>query len=442
MAQSYTDPLGRPVEGNEFRAARERFPEHAFVVFHREKLPRRVEAHGALVVDDLRGAAPLALRSGELAFTYLPSDRGIELCEGCDAASTIVVLESEAFSDLVNEIHSVSGLAMASKLHFERGTLEDLHRWEPALRALYSGRPIWTPGEARCLVDERGRPLDLSRVFTLDDSDEEMRAFFDVAGFLHVRGVYDPEEIAALAAEVDRARDALEPGTGDCWWSVTESGQQVVTRMNYLDRISETIRRQCFEDRVQRLGRLVGPQMRVCDDRLDGPMAFIKNSHVERGLGDLQWHQDDGLGGHPVMCPMIQVGIQLDRANAENGQLWVLAGSHRYSKHPIAWGEEGDNPVVQIETEPGDCTVHFGDIYHTTPPPTGDHAGRRVLYFKFAEPKTFEMIPAGAHYNDVLFRAGAGGRVATRAETWAEEDTQERFQNVRFEDADGVAASE
>ena len=99
-------------------------------------------------------------------------------------------------------------------------------------------------------------------------------------------------------------------------------------------------------------------------------MAFIKNSNVVQGLGDLQWHQDDGLGGHPIMCPLMQVGVQLDPANAENGQLWVLAGSQHYTNHPMAWGDEDGAPVVRLVTEPGDVTVHYGDIFHTTPPPT------------------------------------------------------------------------
>ena len=75
-------------------------------------------------------------------------------------------------------------------------------------------------------------------------------------------------------------------------------------------------------------------------------------------------------------------------------------------------------PVVALETEPGDLTLHYGDTMHTTPPPLSDDAGRRVLYYKFAEPKTFEWIPAGCHYNDVLFRPDASGRVSTRATSW------------------------
>ncbi len=43
--------------------------------------------------------------------------------------------------------------------------------------------------------------------------------------------------------------------------------------------------------------------------RLDGPMVFIKNANVVKGQGDLGWYVDDGIGGHPVMCPLI---LQLD----------------------------------------------------------------------------------------------------------------------------------
>jgi hypothetical protein len=147
-------------------------------------------------------------------------------------------------------------------------------------------------------------------------------------------------------------------------------------------------------------------------------MVFVKNANVVQGNGDLGWHVDDGIGGHPVMCPLIQAGIQLDHANVENGQLLVLAGSHRYAKHWINWGQECDLPAVAFDTRPGDLTIHYGDTMHTTPPPTAEDAGRRALYYKFAEPKTFDWVPAGCHYNDALFRADTQGRVGARATTW------------------------
>lgn len=115
--------------------------------------------------------------------------------------------------------------------------------------------------------------------------------------------------------------------------------------------------------------------------------------------------------------PFIQVGIQLDRADPVNGQLIVLAGSHRYTKHALEWGGEGDLPAVALVTEPGDVTIHDAYALHTTPPPRGDNAGRRVLYYKFAEQKTFDWIPAGHHYNDGLFQTGEQYQAARYAYT-------------------------
>lgn len=427
----------RAESAGKFSGARDLLPAHDFVSFHREALPALLARNGHLVARDIAGVGAIAFVTGKGAsFTYTPTAEGVEVAAGLGSACAVVELAPLDFSDFANEIHTASGLAMGGKLHFERGGLEDLQRWEPALRALYHGRPIWARDAVETLVDEAGAAIDFARTFSWQDSDEDMAKFLRATGYLHVRAVFDADRIAELSGEVDRVRESLTPEMGDAWWSTNTSGEQVVTRINYLDRWSSTLKAACFDDRVQRLGRLLGSEFRVCDDRLDGPMAFIKNSNVSQGLGDLNWHQDDGLGGHPVMCPLMQVGVQLDAANPDNGQLWVLAGSHRYSNHPMSWGEEGGQPVVRFVTEPGDVTVHFGDILHTTPPPTGQNAGRRVLYFKFAEPKTFAAIPAGAHYNDLLFNAGAGGRVATNADTWSEDDDQEGFQVARFKDRD------
>ena len=44
------------------------------------------------------------------------------------------------------------------------------------------------------------------------------------------------------------------------------------------------------------------------------------------------------------------------------------------------------------------------------------------------------MIRPGAQYNDLLFKAGVGGRVATRADTWAEGDTRGIFERAILEE--------
>lgn len=395
------------------------FEPYAFVSFHREILPALIARRGHLVRDDLRGVAPLAFRTDDdTAFTWIASDEGVGIVAGDAGAATVVALSEKTFSEFLHELLTAAGAVMTGRAKLARGALTGWQRWEPAIRSLCSGREIYGAHVRRTLVDRSGRPLDLGRRFAPDDDPEDMRWFFDTAGYLHLRAVFDRAEIARYGAEIEHVRSLTTPGDPFSWWSVNAEGQEVVTRINHVERHSQVLRELAHDPRLLRFARLAGPRMRVCDDRLDGGMVFIKNSNVVKGQGDLGWHADDGLGGHPVLCPLIQAGIQLDHANPANGQLEVLAGSHRYTNHWIAWGQEGDLPVVALETEPGDLTLHYGDTMHTTPPPTAPGAGRRVLYFKFAEPKTFEWVPSHCHYNDALFRKGDSGVVVSRATTY------------------------
>jgi len=400
-------------------AIAESFVPHGFVAFHQSELPALSARHGHLVVDDLRGVAPLAFCTDDgVAFTWVSSENGVCVVEGDAEAATVVTLSERTFSEFLAELLTASGAVRTGRARVTRGALGGWQRWEPAIQSLCSGREIYRAAVRETLVDRAGIPLDLHRAFAVDDDVEDMRHFLARAGYLHVKAVFTGAEVDCFSAEVEHARSDTVPGDPFSWWSVNADGDEVVTRINYLGRHSRVLQQLSHEPRLLRFARLAGPHMRVCDDRLDGPMVFIKHSNVVTGNGDLTWHVDDGIGGHPVMCPLIQTGIQLDRADAANGQLLVLAGSHRYTKHWIAWGEEHDLPAVALETEPGDLTVHYGDTMHTTPPPTADGAGRRALYYKFAEPKTFEWIPAGCHYNDALFRADPEGRIASRATTW------------------------
>jgi Phytanoyl-CoA dioxygenase (PhyH) len=416
--------MGTDVAGTQLawlEAIAESFAAHSFVHFHRVTLPRLAALHGHLVRDDLRGVAPLTFRvADDTAYTWCATPDRVHAVEGDTGHGTVVELSERTFSEFVNELLTASGAERTDRARIVRGTLAGWQRWEPAIRSLCSGRAIYSPAVRETLVDSHGRPIDLSRAFSVDDRIEEMRHFFDTAGYLHIRAVFTSEEIRRWADEVEHARKHTTPGDPFSWWSVNASGAEVVTRINYLDRYSAVLGDLCNDSRLSHYARLANPDLRVCDDRLDGPMVFVKHSNVVKGNGDLSWHVDDGLGGHPVLCPLVQAGIQLDHASPENGQLLVLAGSHRYTKHWINWGEEGELPVVALETEPGDLTIHYGDTMHTTPAPTADGAGRRALYYKFAEPKTFAWVPAHCHYNDALFRADPVGRVASRATTWTE----------------------
>jgi len=369
-----------------------------FEDFHNVELPKRIDAgNGALAAADLAGAGTLGLRTDDgAAFTYVPAPDTVEIWSGDTAADTVIEMSREAFSDYANELRTSFGLLYADLAQVHRGDFGWFERWEPALRALYHGRPIIDPATLAL-------PGDLRRSFTLDDDDASLGEFLGQAGFLHVRGVLGADEVAALAAEVERQRAEARPDDGRSWWATGADGTEVCCRVIYLGLHSTLVAGLGDDERLRRLAALGGEGLVPEVDCLDGHSVVIKHPEITTGLSDLPWHRDCGLGGHSVLCPSVAIGIQLDAASKETGQLHFVAGSHRGSSHPLKPGDEATQPVVTIDTEPGDVTVHFGDVLHAAPAPTGDGPGRRALYVTFTRPETLEYVGVGNGYNDVLF---------------------------------------
>ena len=374
------------------------FPPIDFDDFHRDELPKRIDAgNGALAAPDLAGVGTLGFRTPDgAAYTYVPGPDTVEIWSTDAAADTLVELSRDAFSDFANELRSCFGLLYAGMAEVSRGDFGWFERWEPALRALYHGRPILDLAHA-------ARPADLDRSFTLDDDADAMREFLDRNGFLHVRSVLGADEVRVLGDEVERLRAVATADDGASWWATQADGSEVCCRLIYLARSSDQIGGLGGDARLRRLAALGGEGLEAEIDCLDGLSVVIKNPDVTAGLSDLPWHRDCGLGGHPVLCPSVAIGIQLDRASAETGQLHFVAGSHRGSSHPLKPGDEASQPVRAIDAEAGDVTVHFGDVLHAAPPPTGSGPFRRAMYVTFTRPETIAYVGPGNGYNDVLF---------------------------------------
>jgi hypothetical protein len=388
------------------------FPAIDFTDFHEQHLPPLLADHGPLAAADIADVAPLALRLPDgRAYTYTPSRDGVTVTAGDTGAETVAELEPEAFSDFAHELRTTYGLLYAGMVQFPRGDFTGLERWEPALRALYHGRPIYDDAAAAAVRE--GGPLD--RAFTLDDGDDALSEFLHRTGFLHVRGVLGPNEVEAIREEVERLRAGATPDDRRSWWATDDSGQEVCCRLLYTSLSSAPIGALADDDRFRRIGALQGEHLEPELDLLDGISVVIKNPAVVEGLSDLPWHRDCGLGGHPVLCPTVAIGVQLDEANAENGQLVMLAGSWRYSSHQLRRSDEERWPIVALDTEPGDVTVHFGHVLHAAPPPTAPDAGRRAMYVTFTRPESMEYIGPMHGYNDVLLAHG-DGRVQAPAE--------------------------
>jgi ectoine hydroxylase-related dioxygenase (phytanoyl-CoA dioxygenase family) len=390
----------------------ERFGPIDFDWFHQDELPALLERRGDIFSDTDAGVLrPLGFQlSDGRSYTYVPAGKTFSVQPGTGAAQTLVELSTDAWCAFAWELKTCFALLYADQLTVRLGSFGQMARWEPQLRVAFSDQALFDIDHPARIENEGGCEIDLTKSYTLEDSATEIREFMHRVGFVHLRAVLDAYEIEALESDVSDALGRARPDDRKSWWT-TVNGREVCNRVNYLNHGSPRTAALGADPRFLFIAALGGADLRDAHDRLDGNSVVIKVPGSEGGLADLPWHRDCGMGGHPVKCPLLNVGIQLDAATADTGQLQMIPGSHQGTSRLPSAREARRHPVVALTTEPGDVTVHFGHTLHSAPPPDDpDARGRKALYLSFVPPLTFEMVGPGQGYNDVLF-ARSEGRV-------------------------------
>ena len=114
------------------------------------------------------------------------------------------------------------------------------------------------------------------------------------------------------------------------------------------------------------------------------------------------------------------LSVYLTPATAETGEMRFLPGSW---SRACGFAEAADPRAprgISFAAEPGDVSVHFGDVMHAAPPPTRDDLGayRISAITGFARPAA--RVHRGKSYNEALHRRDDGqiehlAQVAERA---------------------------
>jgi len=126
--------------------------------------------------------------------------------------------------------------------------------------------------------------------------------------------------------------------------------------------------------------------------------ALVKPLGVVEGISDLPWHKDCSLGRHSYRCCSLTVGISVTGADADTGQLRVVAGSHRALIQPAFVRRGLDLPQVDLPTQTGDVTVHLSCTLHMSQAPVT--AERRVMYTGFRLPDAEDTDSETARANE------------------------------------------
>ncbi len=381
-----------------------------FHEFHRAELPRRLgQGNGALAAANAAKLGSLAFRlsDGDGAYTYAARGAAIEVLPGDEGADTVVELSRESWEGLVHDLESPPGLIYGGLAKSQRGDLMRFVDWEPCLRAMYTGRPIFDAAKLD-LRDRDGSKLDPARSFRLDDDRDDMIHFVNTAGYILVRDVFDATELATLRDEAAELRARARLGDGQSWWGKKEGGESVLCRV--LDAGQMPMMGGLHADpRIKRIGSLVGEELEPSNPgEVDGVTVLWKQPGVVEGLADLPWHRDCGMGGHAINCPCGVMSIFLWPPSEKGGDLRFLPGSHKYS-YPFADAEDADLPgSVGVRARAGDVSIHFGDVVHGAPPPASSEGPFRVSILIGYKPPTARHHRGLRNYNDVMIENNEG----------------------------------
>jgi hypothetical protein len=386
------------------------FPTLDFEAYHRETLPALLaDGRGAVAARAVRRLGSLAFRLREGgAWTYVPDDTGMRLVPGDEAADTVIELPGEIWQNVVHELDAPAGLLYGGRAGCPRGKAIVWVEWEPALRCLYNGRPIYDPSDVQ-LSDRHGRPLDPEQTFTLGDDPADMAHFLRSAGYLFVRGVFRSDEISAFLKEAKELRGEARRGDKLSWWGKNAAGEEVLCRVTRAG-ARPNLRSIPGDTRIVQLKDLADQPLehRSKGSSEEGVSVIFKNPDMAEGLSDIPWHRDCGMGGHAVMCPILIVSTFLTPANPDTGELEFLPGSWDKGCPPIDPRDARAPRGAHFDAQPGDVTLHYGDTMHAAPPPTrSDLGGYRISAVTGFAPSGARPH-RGRHYNEVLHRREDG----------------------------------
>lgn len=344
-----------------------------------EVVPAAISAHPELIeVASHIELRPLVVVVGDGSWRLERAAGAVSVAPVRDAGGLPVLrLTPTQLDDLVEDRLTPVGLMTSGSLVLTGCGIGRLLDWWLVLRSVLDGEPVYRPGD----VD---LPDDLGRSFTLEDDPDELREFLSTAGYLHLRDVFTPDEMARVSTDMDREAPAYSDGDGESWWVTLADGARRVVRMQRFDERSEAVAALLADPRFTSLGDIpgCGHIPRPGRNRAE---ALFKPIGVREGISDVPWHKDCSLGRHSYECCRLTVGISVTGAGPGSGQLRVVAGSHRARIWPSLLDVDRlDLPQVALATETGDLTVHLSCTLHMAEPPV--HRERRVLYTDFELP--------------------------------------------------------
>lgn len=209
---------------------------------------------------------------------------------------------------------------------------------------------------------------------------------YHTQGYLIVPGVFQAEEMAALAAEAEvllaERRDLICTDNLRCRWQKhVDTGECLFETFDPVTDLSPTVARLATDPRIlDRLAPLYGEEGCLFKDKLifKPPGAFGYDLH------------QDFIGWPGFPRSFVTVLVAIDAAERVNGCTEVFPGCHRRgylspedgNYHPLPAEAVGDTRAVPLELKPGDLAIFGCFMPHRSAPNRSD-GSRRQLYLSY-----------------------------------------------------------
>lgn len=210
---------------------------------------------------------------------------------------------------------------------------------------------------------------------------EEQVGQFHRDGYLLVRGMYNPEEVAQISRWTDEL--AASPETPGRDWKYFEESrgdkQRILCRIENFVPYHEGFSQLITQKRMQQaVGELFGEPAVLFKDKI--------NFKLPGGDG-FKAHQDVQAGWDAYAPLHITAMIAIDETNEANGSLEMIPGLHRQGLLGEQWApledeHTGHRPYQAVHCQPGDAVFFDSFAPHRSSPNRTDKA-RRVLYITY-----------------------------------------------------------
>lgn len=210
---------------------------------------------------------------------------------------------------------------------------------------------------------------------------EEQVAQFNRDGFLVVRGMYSPEETAAISNWTDEVASFPEvPGKYMMYFEESQEDQsRILCRIENFVPYHKGFSKLITVRRMQQaVSELFGEEAVLFKDKINFKMP---------GGDGFREHQDVQAGWDDFAEIHITAMIAIDETNEANGSLEMIAGLHKQGVLGSMWAPLTDEDTSNVEyvavhCKPGDAVFFDSYAPHRSQPNRTGQA-RRVLYITY-----------------------------------------------------------